>query len=244
MTSPPCTPPAWTPACTDWQVARLRADACTYFRVTPEELDANMRDAVGTASVWNYLRWAECEWEYGWPQAVADGVRDFGCESVLDFGSGVGEIALHVAGWNDCAVTMCDLRGPWVEFAAWRRKRREYLSMRGPVHPYEVRRTDQTFDAVLLLEVVEHLPDAEETVRMLCAKARRAVCISGVNGRPATDLDPLHVHHAPVWPILKAAGFVLVRGGGTPWWFVREEVAEAEKYAVLGADGKTTGKEA
>ena len=137
MTSPPCTPPAWTPACTDWQVARLRADACTYFRVTPEELNANMRDAVGTASVWNYLRWAECEWEYGWPQAVADGVRDFGCESVLDFGSGVGEIALHVAGWNDCAVTMCDLRGPWVEFAAWRRKRREYLSMRGPVHPYE-----------------------------------------------------------------------------------------------------------
>jgi hypothetical protein len=215
----------------------LTEDACTFFRVTPEEIRHQVKQSIGTPSPWNYLHWARCEWEYGWPQAVANGLRDYHCESVLDFGSGVGEVALHVAGWNDCSVTMCDLPGPWADFASWRAKRREYLSVRGPVHPYEVRRTDQTFDAVLLLEVVEHLPDAEETLRMLCAKTRRALCVSGVNGRPSTDKDPLHVYSKPVWPLLLGAGFVLVRGGGMPWWFLRSEVAEAEGVPVLNMDG-------
>jgi hypothetical protein len=239
MTTSLCSPPHWTPACTAWQQARLRADACEFFGVIPEELDAKVRDGQGTASVWNYIHWAAWEWEYGWPQAVANGLRDFGCEKVLDFGSGVGEISLHLTAWNDAEVTMCDLPGPWAEFAAWRVKRREYLQTRGPVPPSVLRIGDWNADALLCLEVMEHLEYAPMILTYLLGHTRRALCISGAQGRPETDDDPLHVFHASLLPTIAQCGFVLVRGGGMPWWFLREEVARAEGVVVLEADGTT-----
>lgn len=234
------------------KILALRREACAFFGLTEPELLARVthpHEAIqaewdtkraktteqfyqdSAATVWSWLQWAECEWVYGWPQAIAAMVRELGCESVLDYGCGVGEVGLYLT------ETCSDLESLWfadiwtsaTRFLCERIKNRQEAGLiptqtTGKVQPLDMLwESDQSFDAILCLEVIEHIPDAPDVLRKLLRRCRKGFCITGATGRPANDPDPLHVYKPSLLPVLDAEGWKLLSGGGMPWWFVRKE---------------------
>lgn len=229
----------WTPTMTQDRIGNLLLQVGEFFGVSRAEVERRILAGTGRAEIWNWLGWAICEWQYGWPPDIAKKARALGARSALDFGAGCGEAGLHLWAWLDIPVTFCDLPGETREFLAWRIGRVQAINVGKPLSPREVLRSDRHWDAVLLLEVLEHIKDASALLRRLLERADIAVCISGVNGRPETDCDPLHIYRESLLPVLAEEGWELHSGGGMPWWFVRREWAKAQGIAVIGADGTT-----
>ncbi len=232
-------PSQWTSACTRDRMAQLRLEAQQFFGVTRGALLFALGASSGQDSVWNWLNWALCEWEYGWPESVREMCERLQVRSVLDFGSGVGEIGLHLAAQLDVPVTYCDLPGDAREFLCWRLGGRLDLNTHRPRDPEAVLESSETWDAVLCLEVLEHIANAPAVLRQLLDRARIAICSSGVTGRPKDDGNPVHVYTDSLLPVLEQAGWVIVaNGGGMPWWFMRAEEATARGLPTFTADGQ------
>lgn len=215
------------------EIRNLRYEACRCFRLTEDELSGLIASSQGKDSVWNFFAWGEWEWRYGWPQAVAEAVASLKAKTVLDYGAGVGVVPLYLFDKLGLQPVMIDRPGRWREFLAYRCGRRNIPAATNA----EIGPTVEV-DVTMALETLEHLEDGAAALQILASHARIAVIISGAMGRPESDKDPLHVFKKPLAPMLLEMGFSLWRGGGTPWVFVRNEVAQARGLQLIGLDGK------
>jgi len=103
------------------------------------------------------------------PQTLVERFPPESYARVLDYGSGIGDIALHLAqaGYR---VTIADVPGKTQEYAVHRFRRRG-LPVR--VIRIEDRVPDlDTYDLVICLEVLEHVPNPDEVLAALVASIR------------------------------------------------------------------------
>ena len=208
----------WTEAMTTDRTQHMLYEVGQWFGRTPEEVGALLSVRRPEGGVWDWTHWARFEWLYGWPPAVADTAKELGIDSVLDFGAGIGEVGLHLHSWGNILVQFVDLPGPAREFITWRIGRRLSSRLPRPLSPEELFALPETeqWDAVLCLEVLEHIADAPDVLRRLLKRARKAFCITGELGRPPTDKDPLHIYRENLCPVLEEEGWKQRSGGGKP----------------------------
>jgi SAM-dependent methyltransferase len=115
-----------------------------------------------------------------------------GCKSVLDLGCGPASPLMHVAGIERSVGV--DAFAPYIEAARAKGTHTEYRCC--PLD--EVEFPDKAFDAVLLVEVIEHLPEAE-ALQVLARAERwgRKVVITSPNGfiaQQEIDGNPYQKH--------------------------------------------------
>ncbi len=129
---------------------------------------------------------------------------------VLDFGAGIGDIALEAAA-RGFETTYFDVDGESQRYARWRARERglrmQFASEREAViHVY---------DTIIALDVLEHVSDPEETLEFLVAHlAPGGRLIASIAFGPTTS-HPMHFDHTldvPTW--LRARGFKNAKGIG------------------------------
>ena len=160
-------------------------------------------------------------------KAVLGFLRGIQPESLLDVGSGRGAFLfpfLTEFPWT--RVTSVDLLPHRVEFL-------QCLSAGGVSNLTALQQdlctwnTEETFDVVTLLEVLEHIPNVAQAVRNAVAMARRYVVVT-VPSKP--DDNPEHIHlltQDVLTDLFKQAGCEKLRFSGVPGHLVL--VASVEK---------------
>lgn len=92
--------------------------------------------------------------------------RQHGCQSHLDFGSGVGSGAILFA-HHGLETTLADISSTLLSFSRWRVERRRlpatYIDLKTSALPHH------GFDFITAMDVFEHLVQPVETVERLCA---------------------------------------------------------------------------
>lgn len=108
---------------------------------------------------------------------------------VLDYGAGIGDLALELARRGH-AVVHFDLDGDARSFAIWRAKREGLTNVDFPT---KTERIGGAFETIYALDVLEHLPDPEDTLRFLVSKLapRGRLILTAPFG--ATDAHPMHL---------------------------------------------------
>jgi 2-polyprenyl-3-methyl-5-hydroxy-6-metoxy-1,4-benzoquinol methylase len=125
--------------------------------------------------------------------ALVEDMRKKRPKNILDFGGGVGLMALPLARSGQ-DVTLADLDGTSLQFAAFRAKRRDIpLKLwRSDVEPAP---PDAKYDVILALDVLEHLPKGvlQDVVDKLIKlkHARTEIIMSAPFGR--TSVHPMHM---------------------------------------------------
>jgi len=144
-------------------------------------------------------------------------------ESVLDIGCGEGVLTSQWAGrLGDGRVVGIDLDDPGLR-AEWRSRARPNLEFRAE-EATRLSYSDDEFDLVAAIEVLEHVPEPESTLREMARVARRWLLVS--------------VPREPLW-----RGLNMARGaywgalGNTPGhvnhWSKRRFVALLERYGTV-----------
>lgn len=135
---------------------------------------------------------------YGKIAQVVKGLE--AADRVLEVGCGAGESSRRI---------LSMLRGQYFEASEYDERFVSRLQQMGQPFKvtqesvYELKRKDKEFDAVFLLEVLEHLEDAEAALKELFRVSRKYVVIS--------------VPHEPLWRMLNLARGKYVRDlGNTP----------------------------
>ena len=132
-------------------------------------------------------------------------------DTVLDYGSGVGTLAFHLAS-NGKKVTLCDLDTAPFIFAQWRFQKHDL--------PYEAIKIDRLFplekkyDAICCVDVIEHLVNPVEIVWMF----HEHLNDNGVLYITNTDAkeDDVHPYHLIAYPkmfkkMIEVMGFGFLR---------------------------------
>jgi 2-polyprenyl-3-methyl-5-hydroxy-6-metoxy-1,4-benzoquinol methylase len=126
-------------------------------------------------------------------QLVEDMRTKYKAKNVLDFGGGVGMVAIPMARAG-LDVTLADLDGTSLDFAAFRAKRHE-IPLKIWKSDVEKQAPDKKYDVILALDVLEHLPKEElKSVvdRLIALKhANTHILISAPFGR--TAVHPMHL---------------------------------------------------
>ena len=160
-------------------------------------------------------------------KAVLGFLRGIQPESLLDVGSGRGAFLFpFLTEFPGIPVTSLDLLSHRVEFL-------QRLSAGGVENLTALRQdicdwtTENSFDTVTLLEVLEHIPDAALAVRRAVALARRYVVVT-VPSKPDDNPEHIHLLTKPVLTDLFArAGCQKLHFSGVPGHLVL--VASVEK---------------
>jgi SAM-dependent methyltransferase len=141
---------------------------------------------------------------------VADWLpRPEGGARMLDFGSGVGVTAqLFAALGYD--VTLGDISAPLLDFAQWRLEQRgvkaAYLLLPAELPP-------ASYDLVIALDTLAHVPDAGQTARELYATTRPGGhLVTNFDTRRKSERNAWHLYHddLPLRWAIERAGFVPV----------------------------------
>lgn len=125
--------------------------------------------------------------------ALVQYMREHQPKNILDFGGGAGLTAIPLAraGFD---VTLADLEGASLDFAAFRAKRHG-IPLKLWRSDVEAMPPDATYDVILALDVLEHLPAAElEAVvtKLVSLKTEQTtVIMSAPFGR--TSVHPMHL---------------------------------------------------
>jgi len=125
--------------------------------------------------------------------ALVQYMREHAPKNILDFGGGAGLTAIPLAraGFD---VTLADLEGTSLDFAAFRAKRHA-IPLKIWKSDVEPMPPDTTYDVILALDVLEHLPAAElEAVvtKLVSLKTEKTtVIMSAPFGR--TSVHPMHL---------------------------------------------------
>lgn len=135
--------------------------------------------------------------------------RQHGCQSYLDFGSGVGSGAILFA-QNGLAVTLADISSTLLAFSQWRLERRrlraEYIDLKVS------RLRSDTFDFVTAMDVFEHLVDPVETAERLWDALKPGGFLYARINAESDDDRPQHIvqDFEPTFARMQALGFVQV----------------------------------
>jgi 2-polyprenyl-3-methyl-5-hydroxy-6-metoxy-1,4-benzoquinol methylase len=125
--------------------------------------------------------------------ALVDNMREIKPKNILDFGGGVGLMAMPLAraGFD---VTLADLDGTSLDFAVFRAKRSN-TPLKIWKSDVEAMPPDKTYDVILCLDVLEHLPKDELKTavdKLVSLKTRSTkVIMSAPFGR--TAVHPMHL---------------------------------------------------
>ena len=142
--------------------------------------------------------------------ALKDELKD--CESVLDLGCGPDSPLQYCT--NIKHSVGVEAFQPYLEKTQEKKIHSEYLDKNIADLDFE----DNSFDAVILMEVIEHMEESEglETLKKLEKWARKKVIVSTPNGffpQKVVDNNPMQVHLSG-WdiPKMKALGFNRFKG--------------------------------
>jgi mycofactocin glycosyltransferase len=138
---------------------------------------------------WHTLSWDESPLAYVTALKFA---QQQGCQTCLDFGSGVGSGAILLKR-HDISVTLADISSPLLRFCAWR------FNVRGlPVEQVDLKEEalpEEGFDLILAMDVFEHLYDPVSTVAQLSASLKPGGFLFGRFGVEDTEDQPQHIVH-------------------------------------------------
>lgn len=135
--------------------------------------------------------------------------RQYGCQSYLDFGAGVGSGGILFAR-NGFGVTLADISSPLLHFSRWRFERRglpaRFLDLKTGQLP------GNTFDIVTAMDVFEHLVDPVATLEQLWETLKPGGFLFA---RLAAEIDedrPQHIvqDFAPTFARLRTLGLARV----------------------------------
>lgn len=85
---------------------------------------------------------------------------------ILDYGAGIGEAVLYLAKENPTAqFTYMDFKGVSTDFAKWRAKKHNIENV---IFSEVVPIAPETYNGIVCLDTIEHLPNVEDITKMLC----------------------------------------------------------------------------
>jgi 2-polyprenyl-3-methyl-5-hydroxy-6-metoxy-1,4-benzoquinol methylase len=107
--------------------------------------------------LWNVEQVSEIRQYHRW-------LREYGADSVLDYGAGVGDVPLYLS--NEYEAWYADVDGVVADFyedrAAYRARETPMIRIDEP--SFDLREVDKTWDAIICVDVLEHLPDPERVI--------------------------------------------------------------------------------
>lgn len=139
--------------------------------------------------VYNLTIWAACGQRPRYVENAAAVLRRHRVKSILDFGAGVGTDALELAS-SGMSVVACDINRSCRAFLEWRAKRRDLRiavieAVSAPPEP---------FDALWVMDVIEHLPDPVATLSPLLNACRVFIFDTECSGESG-GRHPFHYSH-------------------------------------------------
>lgn len=165
---------------------------------TPEEIAAFYRTAKGLEA--DLREWHAQPSRQGVSQAIAAIAHTVEARTVLDVGAGTGADLSHLSGLETFAVEPNDAL-------------RERLSVAGVPAVATIDEVSRSFDLVLCIDVLEHVPDPEALVEKMIARlAPEGVLVERTSTHD--DGTPLHLESLRGWE----AAPILSRHGFTPRW--------------------------
>ncbi|MBX7219137.1 MAG: methyltransferase domain-containing protein [Blastocatellia bacterium] len=117
---------------------------------------------------------------------------------VLDYGAGIGDLTLELAAREGFETTYFDVDGESQRYARWRARERglrvKFVSDRNEL--------EGPYDTIILLDVLEHVADPEETLDFLTARLMPGGRLIASVAFGATKAHPMHFDHklnVPTW---------------------------------------------
>lgn len=167
---------------------RLAAEWKTGRRATPRAVEAFYESTPWY--VYNQVIWAASGQRPDYAERAFSILRQHAVTTICDFGCGVGTDGLRFseAGYK---VTSIDLNRRCRAFLGRR------LSVRGlPAEVHQRPPAGRSYDALWLMDVVEHLPDPTATLAPLLDVVRLVFCETD-SDTPAHGRHPFHFQHPP-----------------------------------------------
>lgn len=135
--------------------------------------------------------------------------QQHGCESYLDFGSGVGSGGILFAR-NGMSATLADISSTALNFSSWRFAKRSLAGRHIDLKTEKL--PEDAFDFITAMDVFEHLVEPTKTVRDLSAALKKGGYLFG---RFHAESDPDRPHHiildfGPTLRELESRGFAKV----------------------------------
>jgi len=166
--------------------------------------------------IYDLLARAEAAQKETWPEVCAEWLNRYKCKRVLDFGCGLGHMGLGLA-QAGFEVMLCDIPHLPLAFVA---QDLGHITAGNICRPEDMGAVGE-FDAIVCLEVFEHLPEPDKTAAMLAKKLRPGgILFSSWSFGPDAG-NPLHL--ASEWNndsfqtyLEKELGFVWLNPG--PCW--------------------------
>ena len=128
-----------------------------------------------------------------WTRLIVERFAD--CHTVLDYGCGIGSDGLTLAD-NGHEVTFADLRGQPIKFARWRAERHGLTSQCNWVEGKPTLALCRQIDAIILIDVLEHLPDWPEVLRLAMLRSK-LLAISAPFAPEGEGSSVRHPQHLP-----------------------------------------------